>query len=223
MRHRADPSEAEPGARRRLRLGVGAAIVLVLGAFVVAILTSAFAQRGSEVAVPPPSGAPPSGSAAVVGGGGPGDDATAGPGEVFVHVSGAVVEPGLVTLGLGARVVDAIAAAGGLTPEADPAGVNLARLLSDGEQLVVPKQGEAPVPAAGAGGGGGTAAARGAVNLNTAGLAELETLPRIGPALAQRILDWREANGRFTAASDLMKVTGIGDKVFDGLKDQVTV
>jgi competence protein ComEA len=61
------------------------------------------------------------------------------------------------------------------------------------------------------------------VNLNTAGAAELETLPRIGPALAQRILDWRQANGRFAQASDLLKVSGIGQKLFDGLKDQVVV
>lgn len=215
MRHRADASDADPVARRRLRLGAGAAIVLLLGAFAVAILVSVFAQQGSEVEVPPAHSSP---SATGVGA-----EAVDGAGELFVHVSGAVVSPGLVTLAAGARVVDAIAAAGGLTPDGDPAGVNLARLVSDGEQLVVPREGE--LPPAGAVGGGGSVggATAGLVNLNTAGQTELETLPRIGPALAQRILDWRAANGRFSATTDLLKVTGIGDKVFEGLKDRVSV
>ncbi|GIT79123.1 hypothetical protein LLS1_07920 [Leifsonia sp. LS1] len=224
MRHRSETavspteSDAPSSERRRLRLGVGAVVVLLLGAFVVAILTSAFAQRGEEqqgVDVPSaPASAGPSPSA-----GAP------GAAELFVHVSGAVLSPGLVTLDAGARVVDAIAAAGGLAPDADPDGVNLARPIADGEQLVVPREGEAPaqVDGAASGPGGGAAGASAAVNLNTAGRSELETLPRIGPALAQRILDWRAANGRFSQPSDLLQVTGIGEKVFDGLKDRVTV
>jgi len=217
MRHRADASDGDPVARRRLRLGAGAAIVLLLGAFAVAILVSVFAQQGSEVEVPPAHASPSATGAGL------GAEEVDGAGELFVHVSGAVVSPGLVTLAAGARVVDAIAAAGGLTPDGDPAGVNLARLVSDGEQLVVPREGE--VPPAGVVGGGVSAggAAAGLVNLNTAGQTELETLPRIGPALAQRILDWRAANGRFSATTDLLKVTGIGDKVFEGLKDRVSV
>lgn len=217
MRHRADASDADPVARRRLRLGAGAAIVLLLGAFAVAILVSVFAQQGSEVEVPPAHASPSATGA------GSGAEEVDGAGELFVHVSGAVVSPGMVTVAAGARVVDAIAAAGGLTPDGDPAGVNLARLVSDGEQLVVPREGE--LPPAGVVGGGGRAggAAAGLVNLNTAGQTELETLPRIGPALAQRILDWRAANGRFSATTDLLKVTGIGDKVFEGLKDRVSV
>ncbi|MFK3670694.1 helix-hairpin-helix domain-containing protein [Leifsonia aquatica] len=225
MRHRDDAPDVEPRARRRLRIGVGAAIVLLLGVFVMAILASAFAGRGSDVEVPSVGDSPatrePTDRA------GASADAAGGSGELFVHVSGAVVSPGLVTLAAGARVVDAIAAAGGLAPDGDPAGVNLARLVSDGEQLVVPKEGEVP-PAAPTGSGGGSGGGSGAagtalVNINTAGQAELETLPRIGPALAQRILDWRAANGRFGAPTDLLKVAGIGDKVFDGLKDRVSV
>ncbi|WP_431277215.1 ComEA family DNA-binding protein [Leifsonia poae] len=149
---------------------------------------------------------------------------------MLVHVLGAVKKPGLVSLTTGARVVDAVAAAGGLTDDAEVAGVNLARVLADGEQLVVPHVGEVLAPAAGAGAGagaGGGASGAGAseamVNLNTAGQAELETLPRIGPALAQRILDYRKANGRFKAVADLMKVTGIGQKLFEGLKDRLAV
>ena len=134
-------------------------------------------------------------------------------GEIYVHVLGAVVEPGLYELNEGDRAVDAVAAAGGFAEGADQTQLNLARLLVDGEQIVVPLIGETP-PAA---------ATDGKVNLNTADQAQLETLPRVGPALAQRILDWREANGRFSTIEDLLSITGIGDKTYDGLKDLVTV
>jgi competence protein ComEA len=118
--------------------------------------------------------------------------------------------------------VDAVGAAGGMTHDADQSGVNLARLLSDGEQLVVPHVGEVVAPAAGT---TGRAASRpGAkVNLNTATEDELETLPRVGPAMAAKILDWRTRNGRFTSVDDLMNISGIGQKTFDSLKDLVTV
>lgn len=136
---------------------------------------------------------------------------------IFVHVLGAVAEPGLYQLREGDRVVDAVASAGGYAEGADEAQLNLARVLADGEQLYVPLVGELPaLDAAGA-------AVGGKVNLNTADLAALETLPRVGPALAQRIIDWREANGRFAAVEDLMSVTGIGDKTFEGLRDLVVV
>lgn len=142
---------------------------------------------------------------------------------LLVHVLGAVSHPGLVELETGARVVDAVAAAGGLTPDADPAGVNLARPVVDGEQLVVPIVGAVPPSESGrpAGAASGMPAADGLVHLNTADVAELDTLPRIGPALAQRIIDWRDANGPFTSAEQLLDVAGIGDAVFSGLADKV--
>jgi len=229
MRHHADlpavdPPDASPDGRasRRLRVGVGAAVVLLIAAAVVAVLISATAQRGTSVGIPtgfgrsfsssaPPSGVPvPSGSPR---------------GSILVHVTGAVRKPGLVSLGPGARVVDAVAAAGGMADDADPAAINLARPVADGEQLVVRRVGESPEGGAGVTGaeGSGAAPVAGPVNLNTARAAELETLPRIGPALAQRILDWRQANGRFAQASDLLKVSGIGQKLFDGIKDRLVV
>jgi len=135
---------------------------------------------------------------------------------IYVHVSGAVAVPGLYVLDASARVVDAIAAAGGLAPDADESAVNLARAVSDGEQLHVPLVGAivegAPQPAG-----------DGRVNLNTADVAALDTLPRIGAAMAQRIIDWREANGRFTSVEDLLAVPGIGDKMLEALRDLVTV
>lgn len=148
---------------------------------------------------------------------------------LYVHVLGAVAKPGLYELSSGTRVVDAVAAAGGFTPDANQAGVNLARLLTDGEQLVVPKVGEAPAAGAtangaagGVGGAGGGTAVGAKINLNTATEAELETLPRVGPAMAARIMQWKKANGRFTTIDDLMNVTGIGEKTFEALKDLVT-
>ncbi|WP_431247415.1 helix-hairpin-helix domain-containing protein [Leifsonia xyli] len=194
--------------------------MLLIVAAVIAVLVSATASQGSSVAVP--SASAPWTSAATV----PASAEAAAGGRVLIHVTGAVRKPGIVSLGVGSRVVDAVAAAGGLTDDADPAGVNLARPVADGEQLVVPRQGEAPAPAPATGSGAAGAAGAGAgasVNLNTATQAELETLPRIGPALAQRIIEWRQANGRFAQPTDLLKVSGIGQKLFDGLKDRVVV
>lgn len=135
---------------------------------------------------------------------------------VTVSVVGRVARPGLVVLPGGSRVADAIAAAGGLLPDADPAAVNLAALLSDGQQVLVGVPGAA-VPA------GAPAPAPGRVSLNTAGVAELDALPGIGPVLAQRIVDHRAENGPFTAVEQLEDVPGIGPVVFDELADLVSV
>jgi competence protein ComEA len=142
-------------------------------------------------------------------------------GRIYVHVSGAVAEPGLYRLTAGARLFDAVAAAGGLTDAADAAAVNLARAVDDGEQVHVPAVGE--VPATAGPSGGGAASGDGRIDLNTADVAALDTLPRVGPAIAQRIIEWREANGRFTSVEDLLGVPGIGDKMLAGLRDLVTV
>ncbi|MEX1178255.1 MAG: ComEA family DNA-binding protein [Nitriliruptor sp.] len=150
-------------------------------------------------------------------------DATPDDGEVTVHVAGAVVSPGVVVLPTGSRVADAIAAAGGATPEADQSRVNLARELVDGEQVLVVREGE-PSPPAGtghAGADGGTST--GPIDLNTATLEQLQTLPGIGPALAQRIVGHRDQHGGFRSVGDLRAVSGIGEKRFQELADLVTV
>lgn len=187
-----------------MRLGLGAAIVVVLIALTVTVAIGILRGASSPVE-----------SVTVDEGGGERDPVTAE--AVFVHVSGAVAAPGLYVLDEGARVVDAISAAGGFTPGADEQGVNLARPISDGEQLHVPTMGEVRAAA------GPESAGDGRVNLNTADAAALDTLPRIGPAMAQRIIDWRDANGRFTSVEDLLAVPGIGDKMLETLRDLVTV
>ncbi len=198
-------------------MGLGAAVVLVLVGLGIAVLVSILGPHGASQSLGPaaiPSGSPTNGASATGGA-----SKTGGKGSVaiFVHVVGAVTRPGLFELRDGDRVVDAVAAAGGFTDAADQSQVNLARFVSDGEQLAVPVVGEAPAAPGAAG------AVAGKVNLNTADLTTLETLPRVGPAMAQRIIDWRTTNGRFTAVEDLMSVTGVGDKTFEQLKKLVTV
>jgi competence protein ComEA len=143
--------------------------------------------------------------------------------ELVVAVGGKVRKPGLVRLPPGARVADALAAAGGAQPGVDVAMLNLARKVVDGELIMV---GVTPPPGVAMPAGPaatGAAAPGGLINLNTATLADLDTLPGVGPVLAQRILDARDAQGGFKAVSDLRKVDGIGDARYEQLKDLVTV
>lgn len=159
--------------------------------------------------------------------------------ELLVHVAGAVASPGVYQLRSGSRVIDAVNMAGPL-PEANLNALKLASPVADGQSILVPLQpAQAPAgPQAGAAtsaGGAGrnvfSAAAgpapagsgAGQVNINTADQAQLDTLPGIGPALAQRIIQYREVNGPFQSADDLKNVSGIGDKKFEQLKDLVTV
>ena len=153
------------------------------------------------------------------------------PAEIVVSVTGLVGQPGLVTLPTGARVADAIAAAGGASADADLTGVNLAARLADGDSVVVAS---APAPGGVASGvtggdanaGGATdggAAASGLVDLNTADEAALDTLPGVGPVMAQNILAWREANGKFTTVEQLQEISGIGPSRYAQISPLVTV
>jgi competence protein ComEA len=145
---------------------------------------------------------------------------------IVVDVAGAVRSPGVYTLPAGSRVIDALRVAGGAAPGADLASINLARPLADGERVYIPKRGEAPPPDASGGGGSGggsSGSGGGKVNINSASESELESLPGIGPTLAQRIVDYRTQHGPFHDVKDLLKVEGIGEKKFASLKDYVTV
>ena len=176
-----------------------------------------------------PATAPTTGSEAGPGG------LSATSGSVVVHVIGAVSRPGVVTLPPGSRVTDAINAVGGASAEADTQQLNLARILTDGEQIRVPRIGEVlpdPAPQPGgntapgartAPGKSGDGGASGTVNINTASASELEKLPGIGPALAQRIVEYRDSHGPFASVDSLTDVPGIGKAKLEGLREQATV
>jgi competence protein ComEA len=141
---------------------------------------------------------------------------------LVVDVAGKVRRPGLYRLPPGARVADAVAAAGGVQRGVDTTSVNLAARVVDGQQIVIGIAGVPGTgPAADAPASGGSAG--GPVSLNTATLAQLQTLPGVGPVLAQHILDWRDAHGRFTSVDQLDDVPGIGAVKFASLKPLVTL
>ncbi|MBB2974528.1 competence protein ComEA [Microbacterium endophyticum] len=194
----------------RKRVGVGAAIIVVLVAIAGTVLVGI--ARGSA---PPDEVVSPAGASV---------DTSNAPfaASVYVHVSGAVAAPGLYQLSSDARVMDAIAAAGGFSDDADSASINLARPVSDGEQLHVAIPGEQPASGSGSAGSGAVDGSA-LVNVNTADVAILDTLPGVGPAIAQRIVDWRTENGRFNSVDDLLAVPGIGDSILAGLRDLVSV
>lgn len=187
------------------------------------------AASPTGVALTTPTPAAP--SAVVAASTDPRDGGATAEGTVLVHVVGQVRHPGVVRLPTGARVEQAVESAGGATSKADLVRVNLARPVVDGEQIVVPEPGQpiagAPTAQQLAGGGGGLASGpserQQPVDLNTAGLTQLDELPGVGPVLAQRILDWRAENGRFSSVDELAEVSGIGEKVLDKLRPLVRV
>jgi competence protein ComEA len=139
---------------------------------------------------------------------------------VVVDVVGAVRRPGLYRLPQGSRIADAVTRAGGATPKADLAQVNLAAPLADGEQVVVPKRGAVAGPAS-SGGGATPGAPSAPVQLSTATLEQLDTLPGVGPVTAQKILDYREKHGAFSSVDALDAVPGIGPKRLEQLRELV--
>jgi competence protein ComEA len=136
---------------------------------------------------------------------------------VVVHVAGAVAKPGLVSVADGARVLDALQAAGGVTPDASLDAVNLAERVVDGSRLYIPRIGEVALPVT-----TGGSQPSGPLNLNTATVDQLDELPGVGPATAEAIIDLRTERGRFRSVDELLDVPGIGDAKFERLQDQVT-
>ena len=187
-------------------------------------------------AVPSAGGLPadsrgPAGEEDAAAASGPG---SAGAGAIVVHVAGAVAKPGVVQVPSGSRVYEAVAAAGGSTPAADLNRLNLAAVVEDGQKIYVPQPGEtmpsdaSGASSGGAAGGGGasdgsTAAGGGKTNLNTAGVEELDALPKVGPVLAQRIVDWRKEHGPFKTVEELDAVDGVGPKMLETLLPLVRV
>lgn len=218
--------DAGPAAapRRVERSVLPAVLFVVAGAVLGAVVLWLLAwPRGVAVTPGAPGGWPTSGpataeAAATVAASG---SATASS-LVVVDVAGAVHRPGVFELPAGSRVIDALDAAGGPLPRADTTPLNLARLLADGEQVLVPRRGASPVGAATPPvPGSSTAPAQ--LDLNTATFEQLDGLPGIGPVLAQRILDWRTANGGFASIDQLQEVSGIGEATFADLAPLVRV
>jgi competence protein ComEA len=153
--------------------------------------------------------------------------ATPTPSPLRVYVTGAVAHPDVYLLAPGSIVKDAIEAAGGASDDADLVGINLAQELGDQQQLYVPSQGETAPPPPITGGevkpSPGPKALDGKININTATVEELDTLPGIGPAFAQRIIEYRESNGPFKSIEDIILVSGIGDATFAKIKDLITI
>jgi len=137
--------------------------------------------------------------------------------KLFVHIIGSVKSPGIYQLDTGSRIYDAVLAAGGLTAKANQQSINLARGLTDGEQVVVLSQSQSASTQQ------GFQVQPQLLSLNQATATQLEDLPGVGPALAGRMIDWRLANGGFKSKDDLLNVSGIGDKLFSGIKDLVTL
>src|SRR5215475_1223169 len=216
-----------PGGRAVKALAVVATIVVVVSAFLAwrsrpAVVAVGASAPPVAIGAPPAAGAPTQSPTSVS------PNATA---MLVIAVEGKVRHPGLVRVASGSRIADAIDAAGGPLPGTDLSFVNIAQKVVDGELIVI---GEtlppgAAVPGAatlggGPGAGGGGSAAPGSpINLNSASAAELDTLPGIGPELAQRIIDYRTQHGAFHSIDELRNVSGIGDAKFAEIKDLVTV
>ena len=152
-------------------------------------------------------------------------------GTIFVDIGGAVKNPMLAELPDGSRVDDAIQAAGGLKQEADMSSINRAEFLLDGQKIYIPSLAmdedgniiEAAPSAGAADASGSSGTVSGKVNINTAGSEQLQTLNGVGPATAQKIIDYRQSNGSFSSVEDIKNVSGIGDKTFEKLKDSITI
>jgi competence protein ComEA len=224
---------------RWVRVGVVAIVVIVVG-----VVGWKLASRPPAVAVenqlpraastqPSPVGqgsTAPTGSA-VRSAGASGDTGTGDAAAVVVHVAGAVRSPGLRTLRGHPRVADALAAAGGPAPDADLDRLNLAAPVADGQRVYVPRRGEAAEPQVLGGGGTGApgsdagsgAGGTGPIDLNTATLDQLDSLPGVGPATATAIIAYRDQHGGFRSVEDLQEVRGIGDARLEQLRPLVTV
>lgn len=213
-------------SRRQIIAYVAVAVVVVAVGVRYLVLPRDAGPSAAEAVVLAPVASPSSATAVAEGS----PAATAAP-DVMVYVCGAVRSPGVVRLPDGARVTDALEMAGGPTAKAELAAVNLAAPVSDGQQILVPERGAAVAVAPASGGATGSsaagasgAAAPGAlIDINSASLEELDTLDGVGPSTAQKIIDYRAANGGFKTIEEIKNVPGIGDAKFAAMQDSITV
>ena len=231
-----EPSRAQTGAKtattRAQSLGMAKSAAVAASAQASARSPAPASGVGNGGAGLASSAGPASSGGATSGGD------TAGSGQIVVDVDGAVAHPGLYKLPPGSRVQAALAAAGGLSPQADVHRINRAAKLHDGQKLYVLSQGESTPPLAASSGqgcegqactsaeggvAGSDAEGQGLVNINTANATQLTQLPGVGPAIAQKIIDYRTANGPFTSVDDLTKVPGIGAAKLAQIKSHARV
>ena len=193
--------------RLRVKIAVGAATIAGLVIVVIAILASTISSAGTQVRIPRELTASPVLSPL-------GD--TPSFGEVLIHVIGEVNNPGIYEIESGSRVIDAVMAAGGMSSLASECGINLAREVKDGEQIVIPSEVTGCPEYMDSDSGA-------LLSLNQATAEQFDTLPGIGPTLAERIIQWREKNNGFSSIDQLNEVSGIGDKLFAGVKELVSL
>jgi competence protein ComEA len=223
------PGFLPDGLRGRIALGPGHVAVIAVAVALALALTCWWLLRSGahEVAAPSalttPSAAlatPRGVSASASGGPAAGAAPASASGKVVVDVTGKVRHPGIAVLRQGARVIDAVRAAGGARPGVDLGGLNLARVLTDGEQVVVGGAAVAGAPASTPASG---SPVTGLVNINTADETTLESLPEVGPVTAQAIIAWRTQHGGYTSVDQLLDVDGIGDATLAKLTPYVTI
>lgn len=234
-----DPTEedgGEPGSRAHrsprwmLSAGVAAVVLCVLGVGAGLWWWSSTSNAPDTAPVEPPDTSRPASkqpSSGATAGAHPSEGVGAPERQIVVHVAGAVARPGVYRLAEGSRIHEALAAAGGALPDGEPDRLNLAATADDGARIAVPRRGE-PTDGSAAGSAqasAGTSAGgtRAKVNLNTASAEELAGLPRVGPVLAQRIVEFRQQHGRFSSPEDLDAVPGIGTKMLESLLPLVSV
>jgi competence protein ComEA len=217
-----DP-DSDTVAPRRLELPHVKVVVTLAIAASVLLVWWLLSDRPHTTGPDEPLAFTPTNSASASPGASPGAAVTKPTDDLVIDVVGKVRRPGIVTVPKGSRVFEAIKAAGGLKGNVNASTVNMARVLTDGEQILIGTS-PAAVPGVAAGSGAGAAAAPTAkINLNTATAEQLDTLPGVGPVTAQAILSWRTENGRFTSVDDLLDVKGIGDATLADLRNLVTV
>jgi competence protein ComEA len=187
-----------PTSRRKLLISAGAGVAAVA---VIGSLWSNATSGSGEVAIQPSAQAQVNPQSSVT---------------LFVQVVGAVVEPGVYEVPMDSRVMDAVALAGGLSSNADPASLNLARIVQDGEQIIVGAVGDARSRQS-------TNSSSDKVNINTATAEDFDSLPRIGATLAERIIAYRDEHGPFAGVESLLEVPGIGDLTLAGMRDKITL
>jgi len=213
-------------SRRQIIAYVAVAVVVLAVGVRYVVLPRDAGSSGDQAVVLAPVASPAAGPSAE-----PGVAAASPAPDVMVYVCGAVRSPGVVRLPAGARVTDALELAGGPTAKAELAAVNLAAQVTDGQQILVPERGATAAAATAAGDAAASSTAGSAIgtapaaliNINTASLEELDALDGVGPSTAQKIIDYRTANGGFKTIEEIKEVPGIGDAKFAAMQGSITV